>query len=131
MFRPSDDHIQAAQSKISDSLPVPVGYRIAVWPLQSTSQLKAGEAHKYETLAKAGFISQSEKQTERESRGSHMGIICHIGSACYNEKIGDWGLKEGDVVVYHKYAGLRSDFPPGSGDYYHFCNDEDILGVYR
>lgn len=132
MFKPTEEQIKSALDAVNTLLPFAVGYRLTIKPLPWTSNLKAGEAEKYEALAKAGFVAQSEAQTEREERGSHVGIICHVGDGAYTgATFADkkW-VKEGDVVVFNRYAGLRVDMPPGSGDFYHFCNDEDILGNY-
>ena len=40
-------------------------------------------------------------------------------------------MKEGDIVVFNKYAGIYQEFPPGSGDIYHFCNDVDAISKYK
>ena len=132
MFKPSNEQINRAQKIVGENLPLPIGYRIAIWPLASTTGLKAGEAQQYEHLAKAGFQAQSNKQTERESRGTHIGVLCHVGKGGFQ---GDYKCEEdvpveGDIVVFNKYAGLMQDFPPGSEGIYHFCNDEDIQGKY-
>ena len=132
MFKPTADQIKEAQGIVARETPISVGYRLIIKPLPWNNTLKAGEASKYEFLAKAGFEAQSSTQTERENRGSHVGIVCHVGDCAYDERLGGkaWA-NEGDVVVFNRYAGQRVDLPPGSEDFYHFCNDEDLLGKYE
>ena len=133
MFKPSEDHINLAHDISQTDMPLPAGYRIAVYPLPVDTRMKAAEAGKFSTLAAAGFVDKTETQAEREEKGQHFGILCHVGSGAFK---GDYGLKgalpkEGDVIVFNKYAGLKQEFPPGSGDFYHYCNDEDILSQYE
>ena len=133
MFKPSECQITLAQDISQNNLPLPAGYRIAVYPLPVDVRMKAAEADKFGTLAAAGFVDKTENQAEREEKGQHFGILCHVGSGAFK---GDYGIrdnlpKEGDVIVFNKYAGLNQEFPPGSGDIYHFCNDEDILSQYE
>lgn len=133
MFKPSPQHIEDANKISQEDMPLAAGYRIAIYPLNVDLGLKAAEASKYSALAGAGFIDKSDVQKEREERGQHFGILCHVGDGAFK---GDYGAgkvtpKEGDVVVFNKYAGLRQEFPPGSGDFYQFCNDEDIISHYE
>jgi len=133
MFKPSEDQINLAHDVSQNDMPLPAGYRIAVFPLPVDLRLKASEAGKYSTLAAAGFLDKTDGQAEREEKGQHFGILCHVGAGAFK---GDYGLgentpKEGDVIVFNKYAGLRQEFPPGSGDFYQYCNDEDILSHYE
>ena len=133
MLKPTEEQIKNAQQVVGTMIPFPVAYRIAIKDLDSTSGLKAGEAEKFATLAKAGFTAQSKKQTDRETKGAAMGILCYIGGGCFqgNYTCGNDKPKVGDVVVYQRYAGMNHEYPPGSGDFYRFCNDEDITGKYE
>ena len=133
MFKPSESEINKAHDISQNEMPLATGYRIAIFPLPVDTRLKASEANKFKTLAAAGFQDKTETQKDREEKGQHFGILCHVGSGAFK---GDYGLgvnlpKEGDVVVFNKYAGLNQEFPPGSGDFYHYCNDEDILSHYE
>ena len=133
MFKPSLDQINKAHDISQNDMPLPAGYRIAVFPLPVDKRLKAAEAGKFSSLAAAGFIDKTETQADREERGQHFGILCHVGSGAFK---GDYGAgdnipQEGDVIVLNRYAGLRQEFPPGSGCFYHYCNDEDILSYYE
>jgi len=132
MLKPNEDQIKYAQNVVASQLPQAAGYRLIVKPLPWSDGLKAGEAEKFGTLAQSGFIAQSSTQTAREDKGSYVGILCHVGEGAYKGESlagGAWA-NVGDVVVFNRYAGQRVDIPPGSGDFYHFCNDEDILGKY-
>ncbi len=131
MLKPTEDQIKSAQNVVANQLPLAAGYRLIVKPLPWSDELKAGEATQFATLAKSGFIAQSSTQTAREDKGSYVGILCHVGEGAYKGSLGgDAWAEIGDVVVFNRYAGQRVDIPPGSGDFYHFCNDEDILGKY-
>jgi co-chaperonin GroES (HSP10) len=132
MFKPSEKQVNLAHDISQNEMPLPAGYRIAISPLPVDKRMKAADSNKYSVLAAAGFQDKTDTQAEREERGQHFGILCHVGSGAFK---GDYGLdddapKEGDVVVFNKYAGLRQEFPPSSGDFYHYCNDEDILSHY-
>ena len=132
MFKPSEDQINLAQDFVGKNLPSSQIYRICVKLLPSTSKLKAGELAKFEFLASVDFESQTKEQTERENRGSHLAILCHIGPAAFKGDLdlGDLAPAEGDVIVLNKYPALHQEFPPGSGDIYGFINDEDIMASY-
>ena len=82
-------------------------------------------------LASRGFVTKTPEQADRESRGTHHGIVCSVGSEAYKAKgLGDklW-LKEGEVAIFDRYAGVEMELPPGSGEMYRFTNDESILGA--
>ena len=133
MFKPTQAQINKAHDISQNKIPLASGYRIAIYPLPVDKRMRAAEANKFTTLAAAGFEDKTDTQAEREERGQHFGILCHVGSGAFQ---GDYGVgeevpKEGDVIVFNKYAGLRQEFPPNSGDFYHFCNDEDILSHYE
>jgi len=133
MFRPSAEQINKAHDISQNDMPLPAGYRIAIFPLPVDLRMKASETKKFSSLAAAGFIDKTSEQAGREEKGQHFGLLCHVGTGAFK---GDYGVggnspREGDVVVFNKYAGLRQEFPPGSGDIYHYCNDEDILSHYE
>jgi len=132
MIRPSKDQINKAHDISQNDMPLPAGYRIAIFPLPVDNRMKAAEAGKFSALAAVGFIDKTDTQAEREERGQYLAILCHAGPGAFS---GDYSLgippKEGDVIVLNRYPGFRNEFPPGSGEFYHYCNDEDILGVYE
>jgi co-chaperonin GroES (HSP10) len=99
-------------------------------PIDAVIGMEASEAKKFETLAKSGFEVKTDEQKAKESKGTHHGILVHMGSKAYKELGGDW-VKEGDVVIFDRYAGVEIELPPGSGEKYRFTNDESILGVMK
>lgn len=137
MLKPTEEQIKKAQKMVGEMIPFPLAYRIAIKDLDSTKGLKAGEMEMFPTLAAGkdgeSFQTQSKTQTDRETKGAAMGILCYIGGGCFqgNYVCGDDKPKVGDVVVYQRYAGMSHEYPPGSGDFYRFCNDEDITGKYE
>jgi len=129
MFKPTDEQLRKAHEFVGDNLPNSIAYRVIIRPLPVDQSLDAGLAVLAPTLAKAGLIAKSLTQAEREERGQHIGILCHAGKYTFKD-YQDERPNEGDVVVFNKYAGLRQEFPPGSGDVYHICNDDDVAAVY-
>ena len=129
MFSPTENQMALANDFIGKNLPDSIAYRVIIRPLPVDQSLDAGLAAIAPTLAKSGLIAKSSKQAEREERGQHLGILCHIGAGAFKDCHDI--PEEGSVVVFNKYAGLRQEFPPGSGDVYHICNDDDIAAVYR
>lgn len=122
---------EEARHLIATGTPKAVGYRLMIKPLDAIIGLERAEKEKFQTLSKGGFETKSEDQRERESKGTHHGILISMGDYAYKtEALGGkpW-LKEGDVVIFDRYAGVEIELPPGSGDKYRFTNDESILGV--
>lgn len=114
MFKPTEEQIKFAQNVVNTELPNAAGYRLILKPLPWSDGLKAGEAEKFEALAKLNFVAQSSNQTAREDRGSYVGILCHRGEGAYSGETfgGKYWAVEGDVVVFNRYAGQRVDIPP-------------------
>jgi co-chaperonin GroES (HSP10) len=109
------------------------GYRVKIYPLGADTKLKAGEAEKFQTLAKLGFEATTQHQAERETKGSEMAIVVDVGSGAFAGPLEDrppW-CEVGQVIKYQRYAGHEFEDPPGSGEKYRLINDEDILGVYE
>ena len=126
----SKEALDEARDLIANGTPEAVGYRILIKPIEAVTKMEVSEEQKYETLGKKGFEVKTENQKERESKGTFHGVIVHIGDYAYKtEQLGGspW-IKEGDVVLFDRYAGVEMDLPPGSGDKYRFVNDESILG---
>ncbi len=124
----TNEQIEAAHKLIASGKPVAAGYRIVVKPLDSSKYMESREAELHPTLAGAGFEVKTAKQEERETRGSQYGIVDSIGKEAY-KRLGEPWVKEGDVIVYHRYSGTRVELPPGSGEFYQFMNDEDVFVV--
>ncbi len=109
------------------------GYRLKVLLIDSEKGLAAGEASIAPTLAAAGFINKTDKQKEREDRGTDTALIVDVGPAawCRKDYYGaePWA-KVGMVVKMIRYTGHAYEEPPGSGNRYALLNDEDIMGFY-
>ena len=132
MIKISDEQIAKANEIISGSVRA-AGYRLKIFPLSSDVGLAAGEKELAPTLAKLGFISKSNEQAERETKGSEMAIVVDIGPYAFkDERLGgsSW-VKEGQIIKYLRYAGHQFEDPPGSGKVFRLINDEDVLGVYE
>lgn len=131
MITVTEEMIEEARDLISYGEPKAVGYRLMVKPIDAIKGLEKAEKEKYKTLYKDGFEKKTDDQAERESKGTHHGILASVGDYAWKaEALGGkpW-LKEGDVVIFDRYAGVEIELPPGSGDKYRFTNDESILGV--
>ena len=134
MIKVSETDIEQARKLIASGEPNAVGYRLMIKPIESKSELDDAIKEQCETLAKAGFIAKTEHQKERESRGTHHGILVHVGPGAFKgdmEKFCNEWPQEGDIVIFDRYAGFEIELPPGSGDKYRFVNDETILGVMK
>jgi co-chaperonin GroES (HSP10) len=119
-----------ARDLIAHGTPKAAGYRIMIKPIEAVTELEKAEKAKYATLSKAGFEVKTEDQKERESKGTHHGIVVNVGDYAYKAKDlgGEPWIKEGDVVIFDRYCGVEIELPPGSGEKYRFTNDESILG---
>jgi co-chaperonin GroES (HSP10) len=130
----SKEHIDKARDLVANGTPEAVGYRVLIKPLDAVTTLEKAEMEKFEALASLGFVTKTSHQADRESKGTHHGILVHIGPGGFKgdlAKFGDVWPKVGDVVILDRYTGTELELPPGSGDKYRFANDEAILGVMR
>jgi co-chaperonin GroES (HSP10) len=131
MIQISEDDIERARDLIATGTPEAVGYKILIKPIDAITTLSNAESKKFETLAKIGFQDKSANQTDRLSKGTQHGILCHIGPGAFKgdvEKICKLFPKEGDVIIFDRYCGVEMELPPGSGNKYRFANDEALLG---
>jgi len=108
------------------------GYRILLEPIAVKRGLEKAQIDVAPTLAKAGFVTKTEHQAEREDAGTNWGIVRSIGPQAFrkmrdNEDNDAWA-ELGDIVCFRRYEGAKIEFPPGSGRYVVFINDEDIFG---
>lgn len=124
------EDIENARELIAHGTPKAVGYRIMIKPIEAVTKMERAEQQKFKTLSDSGFEVKTEHQKERESKGTHHGIVVNVGDYAY--KAADLGaepwINEGDIVIFDRYAGVEIELPPGSGDKYRFTNDESILG---
>jgi co-chaperonin GroES (HSP10) len=125
------EQLAKARDLISTGIPKAVGYRLMIKPIEAITGMEISEKEKYSELGKLGFETKTNEQKERESKGGHHGILISKGDHAFRaESLGneDW-VKEGDVLIYDRYAGVEIELPPGSGELYRFTNDESVLGV--
>ena len=134
MINITDEMIAEARATIAAGEPEAVGYRLMMFTIDATTGLEAAEIDKFETLADAGFVTKTDNQAERESKGSHYGVLLSKGSYAYKGKEfapdSDW-VEEGDLLLFDRYAGVEIEIPPGSGQMMRFTNDEHVLGRMR
>ena len=101
--------------KESSKLPEPTGWRILILPFKMKEKTKGGLYLGQDTL-------------EKQQIGSNCGMILKMGSQCYDKERypeGPW-CKEGDWVVYARYAGSRIQIDGGE---VRLLNDDEILAT--
>ena len=130
MITINEKDVERARELIANGNPEAAGYRLMIKPIDAVIGLEKVETEKYATLAKSGFEVKTSEQKDRESKGTHHGILVHMGKTAFKELGGEW-VREGDVVIFDRYAGVEIELPPGSGEKYRFTNDESILGVMK
>ncbi len=138
MIQITDEMVAQARDLIANGDPEARGYRILIYPLDATTGMEESQKKEFGELASkmgndgvVGFTTKTTEQADRESRGSHHGIVCSIGDECYKAKgLGDkpW-LKVGEVAIFDRYTGVEVELPPGSGEMFRFTNDETTLGA--
>jgi co-chaperonin GroES (HSP10) len=128
MVTPED--IDKARDLIANGQPQAVGYRILIKPIEASTGMEVSLKEKYPTLGASDFQAKTDEQKERESKGTHHGLVVDVGPAAYKSELlgGEPWAKPGDVVMFDRYAGVEMELPPGSGDKYRFVNDESVLG---
>lgn len=130
MIQITEKMIDEARKLIAFGNPKAVGYRLLVKPIEAIEELEISEKEANPELAKLGFAVKTEEQKDKESIGTHHGILVSKGGFAFQaEALGgeDWA-EEGDVLIFDRYAGVIVELPPGSGNKYRFTNDESILG---
>lgn len=134
MIKNAPDLVQKAKEVMGTKPVFASGYHLKIFPIPADQGLKAGEVEVAPTLAAKGLVVATERQKERETRGSDFAIIVHVGESAWKDDkrglSGAWA-KEGQVIRYLRYAGLEFEEPPGSGNVYRIINDEDVLGYYE
>ena len=95
-------------------LPKPVGYRLLVRPYQPKQKTKGG-------------LYLTEKTLETQQLTTVVGFVVKMGDLCYKDDkkfpTGPW-CKEGQFVVYGRYAGAR--FKTKYGEH-RILNDDEII----
>ena len=130
MIQITEEMIDEARKLIALGSPKAVGYRLLVKPIEAIEELEISEKEANPELAKLGFAVKTEVQKDKESIGTHHGILVSKGEFAFQaQALGgeDW-VEEGDVLIFDRYTGVIVELPPGSGNKYRFTNDESILG---
>ena len=134
MLNITEDQINSIRDQLSSATPIAVGYRLIVKPITARKGMEASEANEFKALAAAGFEVKDKNQQSKETQGSDVGIIVSAGPESYDsgsmKDKPNWA-EVGDVVIMGRYEGKRVELPPGSGEFYQFINDNDILGIYK
>ena len=138
MIQISEDDIEQARDLIANGTPEAVGYKILIKPIDAVTKMSNAESEQFPTLAKADFQDKTDNQSERLSKGTQHGILCHIAPGAFDflkdndpthePRTREFYPKEGEVVIFDRYCGVEMELPPGSGDKYRFANDEALLG---
>ena len=101
---------------VLDQLPAPTGWRIMVLPYQGKKVSDGG-------------IHLVSKALERQQAATVLGLVLKTGSLAYDgerfSKTGPW-CKEGDWVLYARYAGSRIDIDGGE---IKILNDDEIIAT--
>lgn len=96
-------------------IPKPVGYRLLIRPYSGPKKSKGG-------------ILYTDTTSETIQMTTVVGLVVAMGDLCYKDKDkfpnGAW-CKEGDFVIYGRYAGSR--FKTKYGEH-RILNDDEIIG---
>ena len=130
MIQITEEMMDKARNLIASGDPKAVGYRLMIKPIEATTGMELSEKEANPELAKVGFITKTEDQAQKESFGTHHGILVSKGDFALKAAAlgGENWAEEGDVLIFDRYAGVEIELPPGSGEKYRFTNDESILG---
>ena len=134
MIEITEERMNNARDLIANGTPEAVGYRILIKPIDASIAMAEAQMEQFPTLAAKDFQDKTEDQADRESKGTHYGILAHIGPGSFKgdlEKFDCEWPEVGDVVILDRYTGTELEIPPGSGDKYRYANDEAILGVMK
>ena len=103
---------------IRDMIPKPTGWRLVVLPFRPAKKTKGG-------------ILLAEQVVEKQNVATVCGYVLSVGPLAYadSEKFpdGPW-CKEGDWVVFARYAGARINIEGGE---IRILNDDEILALVR
>jgi len=102
--------------KYLEIIPNPVGYRMLVRPWSGQAKTKGG-------------LLLSDETQDKIQMTTVVGLVVKMGDLCYQDKEkfpkGPW-CKEGEFVVYGRYAGSRFQTKYGE---HRILNDDEIIGT--
>ena len=104
-----------------DKLPKPTGYRVLIVPYTAPSRSKGG-------------IHLPDEAVRREELATTIGYVISMGDGAYTDPgktPGDPWCKEGDYVIFGRYAGARIEMQGEDNDNLplRLLNDDEILAV--
>lgn len=130
----TEEQFDSIRQQMASTTPTAIGYRLMIKPIPVGKDMAGVDAKKFETLAAAGFTDKTNNEASKQTHGSDVGVVVSLGDDAYSvgtlENTNNW-CQVNDVVIFPRYSGHRCEVPPGSGDYYHFMNDDDIVGKYE
>lgn len=101
--------------QVKDRIPMPTGWRLAVLPYRGSEKTKGG-------------ILLAEETQKRTQLATVCGYVLKVGELAYHDESkfpnGAW-CKEGDWVVFGRYAGARIAIDGGE---IRLLNDDEVLG---
>jgi len=101
---------------VIDTIPKPTGWRIAILPYRGAEKTKGG-------------IVLAEETQRKTQLATVCGYVLKVGDLAYADEnkffTGPW-CKEGDWVVFGRYAGARI---PIDGGEIRLLNDDEVLAV--
>jgi co-chaperonin GroES (HSP10) len=103
-------------SKLSQKLPRPTGYRMLILPFAPAEKTKGG-------------IYLAKQTVDRERLTTVVGYVVALGPDAYKDRLkfpeGAW-CQEGDWVIFGRYAGARIQIDGGD---LRLLNDDEILAL--
>jgi len=107
---------ESIDSTVLDRIPRPTGWRVVLLPYRGAKKSKGG-------------IVLADQTVERNQLTTVCAYVLRIGDLAYKDEVkfpnGPW-CKEGDWVVFGRYAGARIGIDGGE---IRILNDDEILAV--
>ena len=111
-------HVDKIEQSVRDRLPKPTGWRIVILPYRGAEKSKGG-------------IVIAEQTRQREQAGTVCGYVLSVGPLAYADEgkfpNGPW-CKEGDWIVFGRYAGARLPIDEGE---IRIINDDEVLATIQ
>lgn len=108
--------VDKLDSSIMDRIPKPTGWRIAILPYRGAQKSKGG-------------IVLADETQKRTQLATVCGYVLKVGDLAYADMdkfpTGPW-CKEGDWVIFGRYAGARLNIDGGE---IRILNDDEIVGI--
>jgi len=109
-------NVEDISESVMDRIPKPTGWRIVILPYRGTNKSKGG-------------IVLADQTIERQQLTTTCGYVLRVGPLAYADEnkfpTGAW-CKEGDWIIFGRYAGARMNIDGGE---IRILNDDEILAV--